>query len=187
MSILFSFREHGQGTIEELRSRDFRKELEERERTEKDKGSNRRAIESRESSASSAKRQKLDQVPAASLDADDPLDDDSESDSDEDDTAALMAELQRIRKERAAEQAKEVKLVYSNHNYLYCLFIYLFIHYSPLCLKKMGKNVLNITGNGETPGGRENTHGEHSFWKPVAKLFFTERQNRHESTTTMGR
>lgn len=110
--IWFSCREHGQGTVEELRNRDFRKELEERERTEKDKGSSRRAIESRETSASSAKRQKVDQVPAASLDADDPLDDESESDSDEDDTAALMAELQRIRKERAAEQAKEVNFAF---------------------------------------------------------------------------
>ncbi|KAL0101701.1 hypothetical protein PUN28_019103 [Cardiocondyla obscurior] len=105
------YREHGQGTVEELRTRDFRKELEERERTEKDKGSSgRRAIEpSRESTASSsAKRQKVDQVSAASLDADDPLDEDeSDSDSDEDDTAALLAELQRIKKERAAEQAKK--------------------------------------------------------------------------------
>ena len=108
--MLFLYREHGQGTIEELRNRDFRKELEERERIDKDKGSSRRAIEpSRDSTASSTKRQKLDQVPAASLDADDPLDDEeSDSDSDEDDTAALLAELQRIKKERAAEQAKKV-------------------------------------------------------------------------------
>ncbi|KYN08734.1 Protein CWC15 like protein A [Cyphomyrmex costatus] len=107
--MLFLYREHGQGTIEELRNRDFRKELEERERPDKDKVSGRRAIEpSRESTTSSTKRQKLDQVPAASLDADDPLDDDeSDSDSDEDDTAALLAELQRIKKERAAEQAKK--------------------------------------------------------------------------------
>lgn len=107
------YREHGQGTIEELRNRDFRKELEDRERGEKEKGSSRRAIEpSREATASSAKRQKLDQVPAASLDADDPLDDEeSDSDSDEDDTAAIMAELQRIKKERAAEQAKKVNTV----------------------------------------------------------------------------
>lgn len=46
------------------------------------------------------------------MDADDPLEDsdadDAEEDSDdEDDTAALMAELQRIKKERAAEQAKK--------------------------------------------------------------------------------
>lgn len=119
----FIYREHGQGTIEELRNRDFRKELEERERErEKEKSSNRRMIEPpRETSTTSAKRQKIDQVPTASLDADDPLDDDdSESESDEDDTAALLAELQRIKKERAAEQAKKVKCLC-----LYILFIQL--------------------------------------------------------------
>ncbi|XP_011506441.1 PREDICTED: protein CWC15 homolog B [Ceratosolen solmsi marchali] len=104
------YREHGQGTIEELKNRDFRKELEDRERDVKDKAAPRRlAIEpSRDASAPNSKRPKVDQVPAASLDADDPLDeDDSESESDDDDTEALMAELQRIRKERAAEQAKK--------------------------------------------------------------------------------
>lgn len=130
--LLFLCREHGQGTIEELRNRDFRKELEERERTDKDKGSGRRAIEpSRESTASSAKRQKLDQVPAASLDADDPLDDESDSDNEEDDDAALMAELQKIRKERAAEQAKKVntkphcQLKYFNLLSLFSLCIFM--------------------------------------------------------------
>ena len=49
----------------------------------------------------------------ANLDADEPLDDSDveedvdDSEDDEDDTAALMAELQRIKKERAAEQAKK--------------------------------------------------------------------------------
>ncbi|XP_044743037.1 protein CWC15 homolog [Chrysoperla carnea] len=97
------FREHGQGTVEETRSRDFRKELEERER-EKDKKSGSSNASNR---PEHAKRLKLDQVPAASLDADDPLDeDDSDSDSD-DDAAALMEELAKIKKERAAEQAKK--------------------------------------------------------------------------------
>lgn len=126
----FICREHGQGTIEELRNRDFRKELEDRERErEKDKSSNRRMIEPpRETSTTSAaKRQKIDQVPTASLDADDPLDDDdSESESDEDDTAALLAELQRIKKERAAEQAKKVKFLYSCL-YLICKFNIIFL------------------------------------------------------------
>ncbi|EEB12040.1 pre-mRNA-splicing factor cwc15, putative [Pediculus humanus corporis] len=96
------FREHGQGTSEELRSRDFRRELEDREH-EKEKSS-RRDGDSRES-----KRVKLDQLPAASLDADDPLDEDDDSDENEsdDDTAALMAELSRIKKERAAENARK--------------------------------------------------------------------------------
>lgn len=112
---MFSFltiflREHGQNTIEELRNRDFRKELEEREREKEKPSSNRRMIEAaREAVVSNSKKQKVDQAPAASLDADDPLDeDDSDSDSDEDDTAALLAELQRIKKERAADQAKRV-------------------------------------------------------------------------------
>jgi len=93
------YREHGQGTTEELRSRDFRKDLEDREH---DKGVKRG--DPRES-----KKLKLDHVPAASLDADDPLDeeDDDSGDESEDDTAALMAELNRIKKERAQETAKK--------------------------------------------------------------------------------
>lgn len=96
------YREHGQGTSEELRSRDFRRELEDREH-DKEKTS-RRGTESRES-----KRSKIDQLPAASLDADDPLDEDEDSDENDsdDDTAALMAELNRIKKERAAENARK--------------------------------------------------------------------------------
>lgn len=97
------YREHGQGTTDELRSRDFRKDLEDRER-EKDKGN---ARERRVQESNSHKRPKLDQVPAASLDADDPLDEDDSDDPDsDDDTAQLLAELQRIKKERAVEQAK---------------------------------------------------------------------------------
>ncbi|XP_034947921.1 protein CWC15 homolog B [Chelonus insularis] len=105
------YRDYGQGTIEELRNRDFRKELEERERErEKDKSGTRRMIEpSREPTAPTPnKRQKVDQAPITSLDADDPIDDDeSDSSSDEDDAASLVAELQRIKKERAAEQVKK--------------------------------------------------------------------------------
>jgi len=57
----------------------------------------------------SGKRPKLDQVPAASLDADDPLDEENSDDPDsDDDTTQLLAELQRIKKERAMEQAKRV-------------------------------------------------------------------------------
>lgn len=92
------FREHGQGTIEETRSRDFRKELEERER---EKRSGTRPSEH-------SKRLKIDQVPAASLDADDPLDeDDSDSSDDDESTEALLAELNKIKKERAMEMAKK--------------------------------------------------------------------------------
>ncbi|KAI5641551.1 cwf15/Cwc15 cell cycle control protein domain-containing protein [Phthorimaea operculella] len=94
------YREQGQGTTDELRSRDFRKELDEREK--EIKGPARRQNEPQ------PKRAKIDQVPAASLDADDPLEgDSSDSDDSDDDTAALLAELNKIKKERAIEQAKK--------------------------------------------------------------------------------
>ena len=51
-------------------------------------------------------------VEPQNLDADDPLDeseaDDSDSDSDDDETAALMAELQKIKREKAAEEQEKV-------------------------------------------------------------------------------
>ncbi|KAF7281355.1 spliceosome-associated protein CWC15 [Rhynchophorus ferrugineus] len=95
------YREHGQGTQDEVRSRDFRRELEEREKDKRLGGSR--------AEHGSNKRLKLDQVPAASLDADDPVDaeDDSASSDDEDDTEALLAELNKIKKERALEQTKK--------------------------------------------------------------------------------
>uniref|UniRef100_A0A2M4BYL8 Putative pre-mrna-splicing factor cwc15 n=2 Tax=Anopheles marajoara TaxID=58244 RepID=A0A2M4BYL8_9DIPT len=110
------YRDQGQNTAEELRNRDFREELEKRERESKPKSSaasiTRRggaepassAISSSATGSSSAKRQKLEAP--QNLDADDPVDsDNSDSDSDEDDTAALLAELNKIKQERAAEQA----------------------------------------------------------------------------------
>lgn len=56
-------------------------------------------------------RKKLRLETNGSLDADDPIEDDSDdsfSEEDEDDTAELMAELQRIKAERAADLAKKV-------------------------------------------------------------------------------
>lgn len=94
LNVIFC-REHGQGTQDEVRSRDFRRELEEREKDKRLGGSR--------TEHGSNKRLKLDQVPAASLDADDPVDaeEDSDSSGDEDDTEALLAELNKIKKERA--------------------------------------------------------------------------------------
>uniref|UniRef100_A0A8D0ATQ9 CWC15 spliceosome associated protein homolog n=1 Tax=Sander lucioperca TaxID=283035 RepID=A0A8D0ATQ9_SANLU len=99
----------------EVRARDFRRELEERERVAaRDKTRERgpREHTTSSSSSSSSKRPRLDQIPAANLDADDPLtdddeDEDSEEDSDDDDTAALLAELEKIKKERAEEQERK--------------------------------------------------------------------------------
>lgn len=104
MLISVFFREQGQGTTDELRTRDFRKELEERESVKDGKPmTTGRKVESL------IKRPKIDQVPAASLDADDPIEgDSSDSDDSDDDTAALLAELNRIKRERALEQQKKV-------------------------------------------------------------------------------
>uniref|UniRef100_A0A6B2EGE1 Putative pre-mrna-splicing factor cwc15 n=1 Tax=Phlebotomus kandelakii TaxID=1109342 RepID=A0A6B2EGE1_9DIPT len=98
------YREQGQSTSDELRNRDFRKELEEREGAKKATipipAVVRRAIEQN----ATAKRPKLDQIPAANLDADDPVDGDSDdSDDSDDDTAALLAELNKIKRERAQD------------------------------------------------------------------------------------
>ncbi|AWP00225.1 Protein CWC15-like A isoform 3 [Scophthalmus maximus] len=106
-----------QDAPEEVRARDFRRELEERERVvardkTRERGPREHTTSSTSSSSSSSKRPRLDQIPAANLDADDPLtdddeDEDSEEDSDDDDTAALLAELEKIKKERAEEQERK--------------------------------------------------------------------------------
>lgn len=107
-----SNREHGQGTSDELRQRDFRKELEEREAKASGSSSKsipagvRRAIEA---NSAPSKKPKLDHVSTANLDQDDPIDDES-SDSDDDsddDTAALLEELNKIKRERAQEAEKK--------------------------------------------------------------------------------
>lgn len=108
-------REQGQGTSDELRQRDFRKELEEREGKSSTSSSSaskqipavvRRAIEA---NSVPAKKPKLDQLTAANLDQDDPVDNDTSSDDSDsdDDTAALLEELNKIKRERAQETAKK--------------------------------------------------------------------------------
>lgn len=113
------YRDHGQSTTEELRSRDFRRELEDRERVARDKRTSSSSSSSNatrdsgssssSSSSSSSKKPRLDQIAPANLDADDPQDDDDEaSDSDDsDDEAVLFAELERIRRERAEEELRK--------------------------------------------------------------------------------
>ncbi|XP_063807536.1 spliceosome-associated protein CWC15 homolog [Pseudophryne corroboree] len=102
------YRQATQDAPEEVRSRDFRRELEERERvTVREKTRDRPP---REHASSVSKKPRLDQIPAANLDADDPLTDEDEANSDDDsddDTAALLAELEKIKKERAEEQARK--------------------------------------------------------------------------------
>lgn len=96
VSSFVSPRQEGQNAAHELRGRDFRKDLEERERAVRDKRSDRSRgtngaftwtfsfasmlipswiIFVTESGSSSSKRPRMDQIAAASLDADDPVDD----------------------------------------------------------------------------------------------------------------
>ncbi|XP_015929848.1 protein CWC15 homolog isoform X2 [Parasteatoda tepidariorum] len=100
------YRQTGQNTSDELKNRDFRRELEEKERVVVHEREGKRT--SRDLSGGSSKKSRLDQLPAANVDADDPVDEDDESDdSDDDDTAELMAELHQIKKERAEEAARK--------------------------------------------------------------------------------
>ncbi|KHN76267.1 Protein CWC15 -like protein [Toxocara canis] len=96
---------------------DLRRELEEKERVSRD-SRERRGRESgwsasgAGSSSSSSKKARLEQLVHNTQDEDDSYDEvDDELDSDEDDTAELMAELARIKKERALEKAQRDALV----------------------------------------------------------------------------
>lgn len=96
------YRQTGQNAPEEVSRRDLRRELEERER------SSRSEKRSEGRSRESLKRPKIESSSsAAAMDADDPVDsDDSDDDSSDDDAEELMAELNRIKKERQDEAAK---------------------------------------------------------------------------------
>lgn len=109
------YREQGQSNTEELRSRDFRKDLEEREARERsDKsgsGSAKRPLPTvvQRAIEQNNKRQKTEPAQPVNLDADDAVESENSDDSDDsdDDTAALLAELNRIKKERAQDDAKK--------------------------------------------------------------------------------
>lgn len=98
------YRQTTQDAPEEVRNRDFRRELEERERAAAREKNRDRPTREHTTSSSVSKKPRLDQIPAANLDADDPLtdeedeDEDFEEESDDDDTAALLAELEKSRK-----------------------------------------------------------------------------------------
>jgi len=123
------YREKGQSTQDETRSKDFRRELEDRERTVREKQPQRPSTsdDRKRQMLHSKNHSDLQAIQQMNLDADDPLDESSDEeddnngkhqhqqqredsnsdDDDEDDTAALMIELARIKKERAAEAAKQ--------------------------------------------------------------------------------
>ncbi|MXQ94552.1 hypothetical protein E5288_WYG003458 [Bos mutus] len=90
------YRQTTQDAPEEVRNRDFRRELEERERAAAREKNRDRPTREHTTSSSVSKKPRLDQIPAANLDADDPLTD-----------VSLLAELEKIKKERAEEQARK--------------------------------------------------------------------------------
>ena len=115
-------RKEGQDTHEELRKRNLREELEEREHrhfSSKDRGyvddrDRRKGASTGSLYLEGTKRDVEDKLAPRNIDADD-SDVDVKSDSDEsdddddgeDDTAALLAELERIRNERAEEKKRK--------------------------------------------------------------------------------
>jgi len=113
-------RKDGQDTQDELKRRNLRDELDERERrhfSSKNKSYN----DDRDYGKGShlllegTKRDIEDHIVARSVDADDSdvevnSDDESDEDDDEDDTEALLAELEQIKKERAEEKMRKERL-----------------------------------------------------------------------------
>lgn len=116
-------RKDGQDTQEELRKRNLRDELEERERkhsSSKDRGYNDDRERRRTTAGNIAylenggpRRDIEEKLAIKNIDADDSdVDlksdsDESDEDDDEDETAALLAELERIKKERAEEKLRK--------------------------------------------------------------------------------
>ncbi|XP_074561505.1 uncharacterized protein LOC141829542 isoform X2 [Curcuma longa] len=113
-------RKEGQDTQDELQKRNLREELEERERrhfTSKDKTyADRDRRKGGHLLLEGTRREVEDRIIPRSIDADDSdgdvkdqdnESDDDDDDDDEDDTEALLAELERIKKERAEEKLRK--------------------------------------------------------------------------------
>jgi len=104
-------REAGQGTRDEHRAKDYKGELEDRERValrDRTKERARRDGKSVQDSPPPVKKSRTEAVTLATLDADDPVDSsDSDDDDSDDDTAVLMAELNKIKAEKARDEAEK--------------------------------------------------------------------------------
>uniref|UniRef100_A0A0N5AWK2 Protein CWC15 homolog n=1 Tax=Syphacia muris TaxID=451379 RepID=A0A0N5AWK2_9BILA len=102
------YRQKGQSHADDIRGKDLRRELEEKERVASRDRRSREGYSGSSAGNSSSKKPRMEAVTHATLDEDDPYDDYDEDDDDsgEEDTAELMAELARIRKERALEKAQ---------------------------------------------------------------------------------
>lgn len=94
------YRQLGQETREEVAGRDLKRDLLDKERNSK-----------RHRTGGDTRRKALPEISKETLDQDEPFDSSSEESSDdEDDTKTLLAELAKIKKERAIEhQKKEVE------------------------------------------------------------------------------
>ncbi|XP_068652143.1 uncharacterized protein [Aristolochia californica] len=109
-------RKDGQDTQEELRKRNLRQELEERERkyfSSKEDRDRRKGASSGHYLLEGPKKDTEDRLVPRTLDADDSdvdvrSDDESDDEDDDDDeTAALMAELERMKKEKEEERLRK--------------------------------------------------------------------------------
>ncbi|KAJ7517310.1 hypothetical protein O6H91_21G018200 [Diphasiastrum complanatum] len=109
-------RKEGQDTQTELRKRNLREELDERERRhflkDKDERDRRKGTTAGGPYLEGAKRDADEKLAIKNIDADDSdvearSESESDDDEDEDDTAELLAELERIKKERAEEKLRK--------------------------------------------------------------------------------
>lgn len=90
------YRQIGQETKEEISGKDFKRDLDEKERSSK-----RHRTDVKRGRA-------VPEIPRDTLDQDEPFDSSSDdSSSDEDDTSELLAELARIKRERANDRQKQ--------------------------------------------------------------------------------
>lgn len=87
-------------------------------------------------------------------------DEDSEEESDDDDTAALLAELEKIKKERAEEQERKVKKRFKA-SWFHCLPAKQ--GNEKFCGDISGLNL----GTGAKGRGGEDSNGEYLEWQPI--------------------
>ncbi|PIA61934.1 hypothetical protein AQUCO_00200136v1 [Aquilegia coerulea] len=112
-------RKEGQDTQDEVQKRNLREELEERERrhfSSRDDRDRRKGSSSGHLLLEGGRREIEDRIVPRNIDADDSDvevksdESDDDDDDDEDDTEALLAELDRIKKERAEEKLRKERL-----------------------------------------------------------------------------
>ncbi|KAL3614730.1 hypothetical protein CASFOL_041487 [Castilleja foliolosa] len=100
-------RKEGQDTQDELQRRNLRDELEDRERRHFSSKEDRERRKGGHLLLEGARRDIEDRIIPRSVDADDADVDDDEDDDDGDDEEALLAELERLRREKAEQKERE--------------------------------------------------------------------------------